>query len=112
ADDKDVLWLEALVWPGEEYRIPRLRAAIEVARAHTPRLVTGDLRYDVEALANEAPAESTLVVYHTAVLAYVCEPDERAAFARTVAEIGAVWIANEGIELIPGAPTKPFGQPA
>jgi hypothetical protein len=42
----------------------------------------------------------------------VCEPDERAAFARTVAEIGAVWIANEGIELIPGAPAKPFGQRA
>ncbi|HJS95996.1 MAG TPA: DUF2332 family protein, partial [Solirubrobacteraceae bacterium] len=26
-DDAEVRWLEALVWPGEEYRLPRLRTA-------------------------------------------------------------------------------------
>ncbi|MBV9535431.1 MAG: DUF2332 domain-containing protein [Solirubrobacterales bacterium] len=112
SSDDDVRWLEALVWPGEEYRIPRLRAAIEVARAHPPRLVVGDLRTDVKRLAAEAPADVTLVVYHTAVLAYVGEAEQRAAFARSVAEIGGVWVANEGIESIPGAPRQPFGKPA
>ncbi len=109
---EEVRWLEALVWPGEEYRIPRLRAAIEIARADPPRLVLGDLRRDLGALAAEAPADATLVVYHTAVLAYVPEAEERAAFARSVAQLGAVWIANEGIENIPNAPTEPFGESA
>ena len=111
-NDEDIRWLEALVWPGEEYRIPRLRAAIEVARAHPPRLVTGDLRRDLKRLAAEAPPDATLIVYHTAVLAYVRGAEERAAFARSVADAGGVWLANEGIESIPGAPREPFGEPA
>ncbi|MGN6169256.1 MAG: DUF2332 domain-containing protein [Solirubrobacteraceae bacterium] len=111
SDDEDVRWLEALVWPGEQHRIPRLRAAIEVARAHPPPLVVGDLRRDLKRLAADAPRDATLVVYHTAVLAYVGEAEERAAFARSVAEVGGVWVANEGIEHIPGAPSEPFGEP-
>jgi hypothetical protein len=112
ADESEVRWLEALVWPGEEYRLPRLRAAIAVARAHPPRLVVGDLRTDLEELAAQAPREATLVVYHTAVLAYVRERQEREAFARSVAGVGAVWVANEGIEHLPGVPSEPFGRRA
>lgn len=102
-DDAEVRWLEALVWPGEEYRLPRLRAACEVARVVSPRLVRGDLRTDVPALAAQAPADATLVVFHTAVLAYVRNPGGREAFARSVGDTGAVWIANEGAHHIPGA---------
>ncbi len=112
ADESEVRWLEALVWPGEEYRLPRLRAAIAVARAHPPRLLVGDLRTDLESLAAQAPQEATLVVYHTAVLAYVREAQEREAFARSVAGVGAVWVANEGVEHLPGVSSKPFGRPA
>jgi hypothetical protein len=111
-DDEDVRWLEALVWPGEEYRLAPLRAAIEIARAERPRLLRGDLRSsDLKTLAAQAPRGATLVVYHTAVLAYVQSPDERAAFARTVKELGATWIANEGAERIPGVGTQVFGAP-
>lgn len=112
ANDEEIRWLEALVWPGEEYRIPRLRAAIEVARAHPPRLIVGDLRRDLQRLAAEAPRDATLVIYHTAVLAYVGEAQQRVAFARSVAGVGGIWVANEGIESIPGAPSEPFGEPA
>jgi hypothetical protein len=110
-DEDDLRWLEALVWPGEEYRIPLLRAAIEIARAERPRVVRGDLRTDLRSLAAEAPSHATLVVYHTAVLAYVPHPGERAAFARTVGELGALWIANEGAERIPGIGERVFGGP-
>jgi hypothetical protein len=103
-DDVEIRWLEALVWPGEEYRLPRLRAACEVARVVSPRMVRGDLRTDLGALAAQAPAHATLVVFHTAVLAYVRDPKDREAFARSVAEAGAVWIANEGAQNIPGVP--------
>jgi hypothetical protein len=101
-DESEVRWLEALLWPGEEYRLPLLRAAIEIARTDPPRVVKGDLRADLPALAALAPAEATLVVFHTAVLPYVSKSSDRSEFARTVKEIGAVWIANEGPELIPG----------
>lgn len=101
-DKSEIGWLEALVWPGEEYRLRRLRAACDVARADPPRVVAGDLRSDVPALAEQAPPEATLVVFHTAVRAYVPDAGERAAFARSVAELGAVWIANEAPEYIPG----------
>jgi hypothetical protein len=101
-DEAEVRWLEALVWPGEEYRLPLLQAACEIARADPPRVIQGDLRTDLPTLASQAPAEATLVVFHTAVLAYVPEPGERAAFAQAASESGAVWIANEGPQNIPG----------
>ncbi len=110
-DDAEVRWLEALVWPGEEYRLPRLRAACEVARVVSPRVVRGDLRVDLPALAAQAPAHATLVVFHTAVLAYVRDPGDREAFARSVASAGAVWVANEGAQLIPGVPDLPEPHP-
>jgi hypothetical protein len=113
-DDAEVNWLEALVWPGEEYRLPRLRQACEVARVVSPRVLRGDLRTDVPALAAQAPAYATLVVFHTAVLAYVRDPGDREAFARSVADAGAVWIANEGAHNIPGVrdPMEPHPDPA
>ena len=103
-DDAEVRWLEALIWPGEEYRLPLLRAACEIARADPPRVIAGDLRADLPALAAQAPADATLVVFHTAVLAYVRESTDRAAFAQSVAQLDAVWIANEGPQNIPGVP--------
>ena len=106
-DDAEIRWLEALVWPGEEYRLPRLRAACEVARVVTPRVLEGDLRTDLVALAAQAPAHATLVVFHTAVLAYVRDQGDREAFARSAASAGAVWIANEGAHNIPGVPDLP-----
>jgi len=102
SDEAEVRWLEALVWPGEEYRLPRLRAAVEVARAHPPRVVRGDLRTDLRALASEAPGDATLVVFHTAVLGYVLDARQREAFATAMSDGGAVWVANEAPQNIPG----------
>lgn len=100
-DPAEIRWLEALVWPGQEHRLAGLRAACDVARADPPRIVAGDLRADLAALAAQAPAGATLVVFHTAVLGYVTDPAERAAFADTVGELEAVWIANERARVIP-----------
>ena len=62
----------------------------------------GDLRRDLPALAARAPAGATLVVFHTAVLAYLPDRDDRAAFADTVRSLGATWIANESAPLLDG----------
>ena len=108
-DESQVRWLEALVWPGEEYRLPLLRAACEIARADPPRVLKGDLRVDLPKLAAQAPGDATLFVFHTAVLAYVADPAERVQFARGVQSLDAVWIANEGPEMIPGVPAEIIG---
>lgn len=94
-DEDSVAWLESLVWPGERDRVGTLRAAIAVARADLPRVVAGDLRHDLAALAAQAPAHATLVVFHTAVLGYVRDTADRRGFAETVRSVGAGWVANE-----------------
>jgi hypothetical protein len=95
----DVAWLETLVWPGQEKRAGRLRAAIAVAQAEPPRVAEGDLLGDLAAVMAEAPEDATLVVFHTAVLAYVRSKADRERFAQGVRRSRAVWISNE----VPGA---------
>jgi hypothetical protein len=86
-DDGDVRWLQALVWPGEGERARLLEEALAVARRDPPRVVKGDLRHDLAALAVEAPKDATLVVFHTAVRAYVPEATDRNAFAFSLSTI-------------------------
>jgi hypothetical protein len=101
-DPDDVAWLEALVWPGEGDRLRLLRAALAVARADPPRVVAGDLRHDLGALATEAPRDATLVVFHTAVLAYVADSADRVAFADAVRSVGGTWVAQESPSVLLG----------
>ena len=100
--DEDVRWLQCLVWPGETGRQERLSAAIETARRDPPPLYRGDLLTDLPDLISRAPRDATVVVYHSAVLGYVGRAD-RARFAGTVRELGAVWLSNEGPGVLPGA---------
>ncbi|GLZ45889.1 hypothetical protein Acsp06_20740 [Actinomycetospora sp. NBRC 106375] len=106
ADPDDLRWLHCLIWPGEEGRAERLDAAAAVARADPPRIVRGDLVDDLPALAAEAPPDATLVVVHSAVLAYV-PAERRAAFAEVVARLGAVWLGNESTTVLADLPTPP-----
>ena len=100
--DDDVRWLHALVWPGEGERGALLEKAIAVARRDPPRVVKGDLRHDLAALAAEAPKIATLVIFHTAVLAYVSETSDRRAFVQSVRDLGAQWVSNESARLFEG----------
>jgi hypothetical protein len=63
----------------------------------------GDLLTGLPALAAQAPAGATLVVYHSAVLAYVT-PEGRRRFASIVRDLGAVWLSSEGAGVVPGVP--------
>jgi hypothetical protein len=100
ADPEEAAWLETLVWPGQEERAERLRAAMRIARDDPPRVVKGDLLRDLPALVAQAPKDATLVIFHSAVLVYVA-PEDRARFARLVAELDAVWISNESPAVLP-----------
>ncbi len=108
-DDDDMHWLRCLIWPGENGREQRLAAAIEVARRDPPVLHRGDLLTDLVTLAGQAPAGATLVVYHSAVLAYV-DRGQRQRFGDTVRGLGAVWLSNEAPAVLPGVAAPPSGE--
>ncbi|MFG1651306.1 DUF2332 family protein [Micromonospora sp. NPDC049275] len=107
-DPGDVSWLDALIWPEHAHRRARLREAAAVAAADPPLLVRGDLVDDLPALAARAPADATLVVFHTSVL-YQVPVARREAFVRLVRELPGHWIANEAPEVLPygGLPDPP-----
>jgi hypothetical protein len=100
-NEDDVGWLACLIWPEQEDRLHRLYAAAAAVRRVGPHVHRGDLLDDLEQTAARAPSAATLVVYHTAVLAYVKET-KRAAFATAVAELGAVWLSNEAPGIVAG----------
>jgi hypothetical protein len=87
--EDEVGWLETLVWPGQEERLQRLRAAVDVARSDPPTVVKGDLLTNLEPLMATAPRSTTLVVFHTAVLAYVASQARRDQFAETMRKANA-----------------------
>jgi hypothetical protein len=94
-DEASMKWLEALVWPEEEFRLSRLRAAIEIARSEPPNLFAGDLVELIGPVAARAPTDATLVVFHSAVMAYL-DADRRSAFEDQVRALPVTWVSNEG----------------
>lgn len=100
SDDDACAWLEALVWPEHDERRARLRAALTLARCEPPRVVRGDLLDVLPALAAQAPADATLVVLHSAVLAYLDAAD-RASFVDLVGSVRGHWVSNEGARVLP-----------
>ena len=99
----DVAWLEALIWPEQDFRRERLRRAIAVAQADPPLLVAGDLNDQLIGLAGRAPRDATLVVFHSAVMAYLDAESRdrfRGTMARLAVERGCHWLSNEGHTVI------------
>ena len=104
ADPEAMAWLENLVWPEQDGRRERLRAAVEVARRDPPVLRRGDLVDHLPALLEEAAPHGTPVVFHSAVIAYLEEPGRRRfqdLMTGLVAEGRCRWISNEGRGVLP-----------
>jgi len=94
ANEDSMAWLEALVWPEHEDRRLRLAAAISMARQNPPTLVAGDLIETVGDVAATAPSNATLVVFHSAVLAYLPKP-VRESWVELAMALPGHWISNE-----------------
>jgi hypothetical protein len=101
SDPEDRAWLETLVWPEQTDRLMRLRAAIAIAMEEPPGVVRGDLRSDLARLTAEAPKDATLVIFHTAVLAYLPSRTDREEFARSARSLCDAWISNEAPQVFP-----------
>jgi len=102
ADPSQASWLETLVWPEQEARRRNLRIALGIAAKARPRLVRGDLLgEELPALCRQAPKDATLVIFHTAVLAYVADGAARRAFASRASALAPYWISNEAPRVFP-----------
>jgi hypothetical protein len=101
-------WLETLVWPEQQGRRERLRAAINLARQDPPQVQCGDLLKDLDAILSHVPIGLTPVDFHTAVLAYGNERD-RQSFARDILDSGVIWISNEAAGVFPQIAVKVKG---
>jgi hypothetical protein len=100
-DEAEVRWLLACVWP-DTGRLPRTRAAIDLARRHRLDIVRGDVVADLGSAAASLPADAPLAVTTSWVMAYV--PREQHgrvvdALARLSGRRPVAWISAEG----PGA---------
>jgi hypothetical protein len=98
-NDDDMRWLRSLIWPEETERYGVLHEAAAVAAAEPADIRRGDLTTDLAVFAADAPQHATLVVFHSAVVSYLSDP-ERASFRAQLDEIAAtrllVWVSNEG----------------
>ena len=101
-DEGDVRWLESLVWPGDEEaaRVERLRGAASVVAADPPLMWSGDVLEVLGQVVGRAPEGATVVVFHSAVLAYLGR-GERDRFAALVGELPVRWVSNEGWGVFP-----------
>lgn len=103
SDDDAMAWLTQLVWPEQDDRRERLRHAIDLARAAPPDLVRGDLLEELPALVDRASSYGTVVVFHSAVIAYLA-PDDRDRFdllmRGLVADGACHWVSNEGPQVL------------
>jgi hypothetical protein len=112
--DADAMaWLTNLVWPEQDDRRSRLETAIGIARADPPRLVAGDLLDELPSLVEEAAAYGPVVVFHSAVIAYL-EAYDRDRFVELVTGLvsdGAChWLSNEAPQVLPSVTaTAPDG---
>jgi hypothetical protein len=105
-DKEQTSWLESLVWPEQTERAARLRAAIEIAREAAPLVLRGDLLTGLSTIAASAPSEATLVIFHSAVLAYLPSREAIDSFVSTVRQLKAVWISNEAPAVLPAVAAR------
>jgi hypothetical protein len=108
ADDRR--WLASLIWPEQVDRAERLDRALDVVAADPPRLDTGDLLTDLPGLLADAPPDATVVVFHSAVLAYL-DKQQRRRFTEVIDDLrrdrDLHWVSNEAPGVISGADLTP-----
>lgn len=98
-DPTDRRWLRALIWPDHPDRAHRLDlAARSAARGPRPHIHQGDAAELLPDLLAQAPADTTVVVYHTAVIVHFTAATST-AFVPRLLELSAqrpiTWIQGE-----------------
>jgi len=103
-DDDAMQWLRTLIWPEQELRRSVLDTAIEIAKSAPPRLIRGDLLETLDEAIRAAAPHGTVVVFHSAVIAYLDDTSRRSFAARMLKLVAAGsvrWVSNEGDRVLP-----------
>lgn len=87
ADPAQAAWLEALVWPGHEDRLARLRAAIAIRLETDVTMVAGDAAHTLAGLDSVLPP-GPVVVFHS-VMAYQLDQAQRSGLDDAVADLAS-----------------------
>lgn len=108
ADPDTCRWLLTLVWPEHADRRTRLAEALRIAREQPPDLRRGDLVQALPGLVVEAltalPDDARLLVFHSAVIAYLDVPGRErfAALMRDLlTEPRLHWVSNDRPRALP-----------
>ena len=99
-DPQDRAWISGLVWPGETERARRIDAALDIAAADPPLLVTGDASAPgvLEGLVARAPEGATIVITTPGVLPHIPR-EARERLIATIQELPARWITIDNVGL-------------
>jgi hypothetical protein len=103
-DDDAMRWLSYLIWPEHDERRARLAEAVSIARTSPPAIVRGNLLDELPALVESASPYGPVVVFHSAVAAYLSAEDRarfQAMMTGLVADGACHWISNEGPTVLP-----------
>ncbi len=110
ADPEERRWLQCLVWPEHVERAERLSAALDLAADARAEVRAGDMTSDLAALIDEArtcaqalapeAGPATVVVTHTAALAYI-NAEARSEVRAVIAAAGAHRLGAEGPGVLP-----------
>lgn len=95
---EDTSWLQALVWPENTERFNNLGNAIAMAKDDPPIMIKGDALEVLPGLISQAPADSTLCVYHTHTVNQFT-PEGRARLDMLMTDAGRerdlYWLSSE-----------------
>ena len=107
ADEDEVRWLEACVWPDQADRFARLVAAIDLARRAGVNVRRGDAVESLEELVTEARNYAHPVVTNSWVLNYLSH-EQRLAYVAELDRLGAEhdlsWVIAESPAVTEGLP--------
>lgn len=110
ADPDDARWLQACCWPDQTDRFERLAAAIDMAAARPPEIVTGDAVDSIRSTIDAVPADQHPVVTCSWALNYLT-PAARREFVAELDATGAdrdiSWVFAESPSLTPELPHDP-----
>ena len=87
-DQDQTQWLEALVWPDEQWRADRLRAAIRAAHQRPPNVIRGDVFAVLPGMFESIPNDVALTVYHSYTV-YQFPLEARERLTALLARVGA-----------------------
>ncbi len=113
-DAAAIAWLEVCIWPEQQERRDRLRAAVEIARTDPPRIVQGDLFDRLTDQVAAAAEHGPVVVFHTAVALYLDRPHREQLVATMLDLVGqgaCHWVSNEEQHVLPSVTATATTQP-